>query len=81
MAPRGVARGAQRAGFSSNDIRRWLDHRLTVVMCLIIARGHCTHRPTHPPTPTACSGREQPTSAPVVPNAQRQLSVEEYGEE
>jgi len=28
---------AQRAGFSSNDFRRWLDHRLTVVKYLILA--------------------------------------------
>ena len=29
-------RAAQRAGFSSNDIRKWWDHRLTVVKYLII---------------------------------------------
>ena len=29
--------GAQRAGFSSNDFRRWLDHRLTVVRYFVLA--------------------------------------------
>ena len=34
---RGCALRAQRAGFSSNDIRRWLNHQLTVVN---VSSGH-----------------------------------------
>jgi len=36
------SRRAQRAGFSSNDIRTWLNHRLTVVKCLIMAKRHAS---------------------------------------